>query len=73
MVREIRVGNLVAVDVVCHFCGAEHSVLCLTRQYDEWKQGKCIQDAMPDLSPGQRELLISGVCETCFDETFDEE
>lgn len=29
-----------------------------------------IQDIFPYLTPGERELLISGICETCFHEMF---
>ena len=29
-----------------------------------------IQDIFPYLTPGERELLISGTCETCFHEMF---
>ena len=68
-----RVGNLVTIDVTCMFCGNVHNVLLLAREYDAWQGGALIQDAMPHLSAGQRELLISGICETCFDETFPEE
>jgi len=42
--------------------------------YISWLLGEAhIQDAMPELSAGDRELLISGVCSTCFDEMFSEE
>lgn len=32
-----------------------------------WKGGEHIQKALPELSAGERELLISGNCEPCFD------
>ncbi len=32
-----------------------------------WKGGEHIQKALPELSAGERELLISGTCEPCFD------
>jgi hypothetical protein len=38
-----------------------------------WEGGELIQDAMPYLSAGERELLISGICETCFDKIFGSE
>ena len=39
--------------------------------YIRWQVGEAhIQDALPELSAGDRELLISGVCSTCFDEMF---
>lgn len=42
-------------------------------QLDRWKSGTLIQNAMPHLSPGQRELFISGLCDSCFDALFPEE
>ena len=38
-----------------------------------WEDGELIQDAMPYLSAGERELLISGVCGKCFDKMFEED
>ena len=38
--------------------------------YQSWQNGKLIQDAMPYLTISQRELLISGICGTCFDKMF---
>lgn len=37
------------------------------KDYISWKNGELIQKAMPYLSPGERELLISQVCSDCFD------
>lgn len=32
--------------------------------------GELIQKAMPNLTPGQREMLISGYCDGCWDQIF---
>ena len=32
-----------------------------------WIKGKHAQDAFPYLNAGERELLISGICNSCFD------
>jgi hypothetical protein len=32
-------------------------------QLNEWKNGKLIQNAMPNLTPTQREFLITGMSE----------
>ena len=37
------------------------------KQIDEWKSGKFIQDVMPDLSPSEREFLISGIWDDSWD------
>lgn len=33
-----------------------------------WKRGMYIQNAFPDMTPGQREQLITGIHEGCWDE-----
>lgn len=33
--------------------------------------GALTQDALPHLTPDQRELLISNICQRCFDAAFD--
>jgi len=35
-----------------------------------WEQGELIQNAMPYLSADEREIMISGICGTCFDNMF---
>jgi len=41
--------------------------------FRRWQQGELIQNAMPCLSDNDRELLISSICESCFDEIFEQE
>lgn len=42
-------------------------------QLQDWLDGQLIQDAMPYLSPGQREWIISGIEENEWDEHFSED
>lgn len=43
-------------------------------QIDHWQHtGASIQDVFPDLTPGQREFLLSGATEAEFDRLFPEE
>lgn len=37
-------------------------------QYDAWMNGMLIQDAMPNISPDDREFLISGMVPSEWDE-----
>lgn len=56
----------------CPWCGILHTVKVPTEGYNEWRRGeKTIQRALPDTSPRDRELLISGICESCWDKMFD--
>lgn len=38
-----------------------------------WKSGVLVQKAFPYLKPAERELLISGFCDSCFESMFGDE
>ena len=54
----------------CVKCKNVHILLVNSDDLQQWKDGELIQDAMPYLSAGERELLISGTCVACFDKLF---
>ena len=60
------------VAITCPFCGEDHAVEVNLAQYEAWQNGELIQNAMPDLTPTEREQLISGVCPKCQAEMFGE-
>jgi hypothetical protein len=60
--------TIVAVD--CVRCKETQHITVGTADLSTWNNGGLIQDAMPYLSAGEREILISGVCGTCFDNMF---
>jgi hypothetical protein len=58
----------------CHACGEVFTIMVNKEGYELWMSGKThIQNALPNLSDDDRELLLSGVCGKCFDKMFDEE
>jgi hypothetical protein len=42
-------------------------------QIREWNNGKMIQDAMPNLSPSEREFVMTGIVQEEWDRLFKEE
>ena len=42
-------------------------------QYTAWEQGTLVQDAMPHLTPDEREFVMTGITPTEWAETFGEE
>jgi hypothetical protein len=40
------------------------------QDFMDWRNGKLAQDAFDYLSPDEREIIISGVCSSCWDATF---
>jgi len=57
----------------CNKCKDQVEMAVNVDDYTSWENGALIQDAMPYLSAGEREVLISGVCGPCFDNLFGEE
>ena len=51
--------------ITCPFCGKEHFVEVEESAFDAWQNGELIQRAMPNLTPTEREQLISHICPTC--------
>lgn len=61
-----------AVTVTCIMCNTEHTLLVNREDWDVYNR-PCrphIQDIFPYLSPDERELLISGTCNKCWNEIF---
>lgn len=56
----------------CPFCGKTHSV---NVEFDAWldyMDGELVQNAFPNLSPTEREQIISNLCPSCQDSIFGE-
>ena len=55
------------VMIECKFCQAFYTVPVDENAYNDWQNGEgFIQDLMPELSPEERELLLSKTCEECW-------
>lgn len=60
----------VCVFTTCPFCGRENEVEVNHMDYLDWQNGELAQDAFPYLSANEREMLISGCCQRCWDKMF---
>ena len=69
--REVFIMRI-DVAITCPFCGENHAVEVNLAQYEAWQNGELIQNAMPNLTPTEREQLISGLCPKCQAEIFGE-
>lgn len=59
------------VKVECQYCGNEYLLDISEDQYNKLQEGKeLIQNIIPEVDPGIREILISGLCPKCWDKTF---
>ena len=65
--------GMTTYSVKCGMCQEVHYIVAHERDVKKWLSGTHIQDAMPYLSPDDRELLISRTCPTCWVRMFGEE
>lgn len=63
----------VCVVTACPFCGRANEVEVNEMDYLDWQDGVLAQDAFPYLNANEREMLISGICPTCWDGMFGNE
>lgn len=64
---------MIKIAIQCHRCGSIIELKIREEDFNRWNSGERIQDCFPYLDAGQRELLISKVCDDCFNEMFAEE
>lgn len=59
------------IEINCWRCGEPYRVKPNSEGFVQWIQGEAlIQDAMPELNAAQRELLMSGTCDRCWNALF---
>lgn len=65
-------SNKETVEVVttCPFCEEDHIVTVPLDGYSKWLCGEKIQNAMPEVPAEDREMLISGICPSCWEKAF---
>jgi hypothetical protein len=62
--------ELIKKTIECEHCKKSYSFEVRENGLEAWENGEYIQDALYDLTAGQRELLTSSICGKCFDELF---
>ena len=59
------------LQIECMYCHNNFNFIVKKDDFKEFKTGnKNIQDVFPYLSINGRELLLSRMCESCFDKVF---
>lgn len=65
------IENTATIAVTCAECGNPALVVCEYIGYIDWLYGyKMIQEALPNSTPAERELLLSNTCGPCYDNLF---
>lgn len=60
----------ITITTTCPFCGHTNEVAANEADYWDWQDGALVQDAFPYLTADEREMLVSGICPTCWEKTF---
>lgn len=57
--------------VICQTCRKKYEFLVDPEGFYKWReQGLYIQDALPDNTPEERELILNQICGKCWNEMF---
>ena len=71
--HEGQIMETVIIPAACRMCREVYCVEVEAAGYEQWKAGALIQNAMPELSAEDRELLISKTCDSCWNQLFPED
>ena len=75
--RSISIHNAASLEAVvstqCPFCGTKRDVTVEAKGFRKWQGGALVQDAFPTLSSTDREALITGICNPCWEASFGED
>ena len=66
-------ANALTYKIPCPLCGIHSELTVNKNELETYKKGALIQRAFPNLSNGQRELLLTGICPKCWNDMFKEE
>lgn len=55
----------------CPICGKQNIINIDEDGYYNWLGGELIQNALPNLTYIERELLITGTCQDCIENNFE--
>ena len=57
----------------CIVCGKHVHFQVSEIDYLNWQNGMKIQDALPNICAANREMMISNICDECFNRIFKDE
>lgn len=66
-------GTTIVVTPPCPVCDKESTYALDTQKVMEWQMGALIQNVFPEMTPAQRETLINGTHDECFEQLYGSE
>ena len=64
---------MMTILTTCPICGKDHEINVEFADYLNWQNDTLVQDAFPYLSADEREMLISGICSSCWNKMWGDE
>jgi len=61
--------NKTIIDI-CRRCNTIHEAEVKMKDFEDWKDGKHIQDALPNIPIDLREILLFEICNECHKELY---
>jgi hypothetical protein len=62
------------INIRCRVCHIVHTLIVDETEWELFMKGeRQVQDAFPHLTPGQRELFVTQICDICFDKMMPQE
>lgn len=68
--KDIICGEWITVPTKCPICASEKSIPVVSTDYKAWQNGAFVQNAFPYLDDDNRERLVTGTCNECWDNMF---
>jgi hypothetical protein len=62
----MKKDRTLTLKVFCTCCDATCNVNISQAAFAKWKAGHTAEEAMPELSPGERTIMVTGICDICF-------
>ncbi len=67
MLRNLSKNDLVDYNARCPFCGDVNIIKVHKVSLEAYNNGALAQDAFPNLTAAEREMIITGICPKCWD------
>ena len=61
------------LSVTCPLCGKKTLIEVKREDLMKWEHGENVQTTFPYLSPAEREMFITGICDDCWTDMFGKE
>ena len=61
---------IITLQTTCPCCGSTNNIDVEKKDYENYQNGTFCQTAFPYLTAGEREMIITGICDKCWKRIF---